>query len=415
MLAPEPLVNGFSTPQPLTKAQELAIPDQEPPRPENGFKYNVSKPYIDPIAKEKVLKVIDRGEISSATQPVREFEEALCRFYTVSWAKACSSGYTALVLALKNGKIGKDDEVLIPSLTMIAVATAVRTVGARPVFVDCEKDELNPSVDKYREAFARARRPKALIVTHTYGVPADCEALRAFCDEKGIIFIEDIAESIGSKYKDRWVGTFGHFAAASLYANKLITAGDGGFLLSTIGGGEEKARSDCHANHGFTKGLHFVHWEFSGNYKMSALNAAFVTPSVAAIPTLVADREQTAQEYRLHLDGLEGLWTMPINQYGPDTPWVFGVTVETKAIRTFVRRKMAEDGIETRDYFFPLHLQPCVTNEYGPQDCMPNAEWLGSTGFYLPTYYGLTKKDVIFISSSLKTALEEARESKHLV
>ena len=389
----------------LSPKQSQALPDPEPRKPEQGWRLPVSRPFIAAGAKEGVAKAIETLEISSAAKPVKDLEAELCAFYSVPWAKGCNSGYSALLLALKNAGVGEGDEVVVPALTMMAVATAVKDVGAKPVFVDCEGgNALNPSVQQYQEAITK--NTKALIVTHTYGVPADGPGLRELCNEFNLIFIEDIAEAIGTQCGGKYAGTFGHYAAASLYANKAITAGDGGFVLSSVEGG--KPRAESHVNHGFTTGHHFVHWEFSGNYKMSSLQAAFILPSIAKIPEVMQDRLRIATHYRCLLRDTPGLELMPINPFGADTPWVFGVIVPSKHIRTLVRQKMADDGIETRDFFFPLHLQPCVVNLLGEEPTLPNAERLGQTGFYLPTYYGITDKDIAFIAESLKHALSES-------
>ena len=392
----------------LSADQQLAFPDPEPPRPEGGWKIPVSRPFISDKAEENVLAIIREGLISSATEPVRKFERELESFYSALWAKACSSGYAALVLALKNARVGPAHEVVIPSLTMVAVVSAVVEVGAKPVFVDCAKHKdgtlsLNPSVDQYRAEINE--RTKAIIVTHTYGVPADSPALKELCEKHNIFLIEDIAEAIGTMCNGEYVGTFGHYAAASLYANKSITSGDGGFVLCNASLREGKSLANAHANHGFTPGHHFVHWEFSGNYKMCGLAAALVTPSVEMIPQVMEDRLRIATKYREHLSEVADLTLMPINPHGPDCPWVFGVTVKSKNVRTFVRKQMAVNGIETRDYFFPLHLQPCVVDKFGPQLPLPNAEKLGRTGFYLPTFHALKNEDIAYISSCLKQAL----------
>ena len=389
----------------LSPKQLEALPDSEPVKPERGWRYSVSRPFIAPGAKDSVVKAIEAEEVSSAAKPVKDLERELCSFYSVLWAKGCNSGYSALLLALKNATIGEGDEVLIPSLTMSAVVTAVKDVGAKPVFVDCEGgNSLNPSVQQYREAITK--NTKGIIVTHTYGVPADGPGLRDLCNEQNIVFIEDIAEAIGTQCGGKYVGTFGHYAIASLYANKAITAGDGGFVLSSVEGGKKRAES--HVNHGFTPGHHFVHWEFSGNYKMSSLQAAFVLPAISKIPDVMQDRERIATQYRCQLGGTPGLELMPTNPFGADTPWVFGVIVTSKQIRSSVRHKMAEDGIETRDFFFPLHLQPCVVKLFGEEPTLPNAERLGQTGFYLPTYYGISDEDIRYIAESLKHALSES-------
>ncbi len=381
------------------------IPDAEPRRSSNGFRIQVSKPFIPQGAKERILRAIDQETISSATTVVEEFEDELRRHFGVPFAKACSSGYSALVLGLKLAHIGAGADVLIPSFTMAAVLTSVLSVGANPVFVDCAKGQFNPSVAEYEKRLTPDTR--ALVVAHTYGVPADCSELQAFCAANNLTFIEDIAEAIGTDYRGRLVGTFGDFACASLYANKTITAGDGGFVLSTRKDEDLRDRANSYANHGFTKDFHFLHFEASGNYKMSGLQAAFATPAVARIPEVMRDRNRIGKSYCRHLSGVAGLTLMPRNPHGLDAPWMFGVMVDSKETRKRVRQHLADAGIETRDYFFPLHLQPLVLELKGEQiEEFPNAEHVGTTGFYLPTFYQIRDEDILEICTQLKTALQ---------
>ena len=382
------------------------LPDAEPQPPKDGFRIQVSNPFIPPGAKERIVKAVDEGTISSATKVVEEFEDELRRHFGVPFAKACSSGYSALVLGLKLARIGPGDDVLIPSFTMAAVLNSVLTVGAKPVFVDCANGgQLNPSITEYEARLTAKTR--ALIVTHTYGVPADCSGLRKFCNTNGLVLIEDIAEAIGADYYGKLVGTFGDFACASLYANKTITAGDGGFVLSTRTEEDLRDRANSYANHGFAKDFHFVHFEASGNYKMSGLQAAFITPAVAMIPEVMKDRSRIAEVYREQLSGVTGLTLMPRNPHGKDAPWMFGVMVDSKQIRKRVRQKLANAGIETRDYFFPLHLQPFLLalQEHDSVEELPNAELIGTTGFYLPTYYQIRDEDIQDICKQLTVAL----------
>ena len=391
-------------------SERLKYPDPEPSFSVNGIpKMQVSYPFIPPGAKETVMKAIEDGKISSATSVVQEFEAELRMFFQVPFAKACSNGYSAILLALKLANVKQEDQVLMPTFTMAAVVNAVFTVGARSVFVDCEEGQFNPSVEQYEQHITQYT--KALIVTHTYGVPAQCSPLKSLCKAKGITLIEDIAEAIGSEYCSKLVGTFGDFACASLYANKTITAGDGGFVLSNCDLTEAKQlnqRANSYANHGFSKDFHFLHFESSGNYKMSGLQAAFATPAVALITEVMQDRERIADCYRKQLAEISYLSLMPKNPYGRDAPWMFGVMVESKKVRTEVRQKLADDGIETRNFFFPLHLQPMVLKSLGDLgERHPHAEKLGMTGFYLPTFYGMKNTDIENVTRCLKKALQD--------
>ena len=384
------------------------LPGSEPTPPNGKFLLQVSYPYIPKEAKEAVLKAIDEGTISSATKVVEELEVELCKYFGVSFAIACSSGYSALVMGLKLASIQTGADVLMPSFTMVAVVNAVLAVGANPVFVDCAEGQLNPSLAEYEKSLTS--KSQCLIVTHTYGVPADCLGLQKFCTLHNLIFIEDIAEAIGTEYNGRLVGTFGDFACASLYANKTITAGDGGFVLSTHAANDLKQRAKSYANHGFSQNYHFVHFESSGNYKMSGLQAAFVKPAVSKIREIVVDRNRISRIYRQLLEGFPGITLMQINPYGLDAPWMFGIMFDSKKTREEIRRKLAEAGIETRNFFFPLHLQPLVMKIKNKKvENLPCSEQLGATGIYLPTFYGITESDIYKVCKALKDCLQNRK------
>lgn len=377
-----------------------ALPDPEPTPPPGGFSVRVARPFIAEGAKERVVKAIEDGLVSSATSVVDDLENALCGVYGVPFAKACSSGYSALLLALRLADVGEGHDVLVPSFTMVAVLNAVLGVKATPVFVDCATGQLNPSVEKYAEKITR--KTAALIVTHTYGVPVDCVALQTFCRNRNIVFIEDIAEAIGTECGGKLAGTFGDFACASLYANKAITAGDGGFVLSTRKDQDLRERADSYVNHGFTRRYHFVHLEGCGNHKMSGLQAALVTPAVTQLPKVMDDRNRIAKKYRSELKSVPNLTPMPENQWGKDTPWVFGVLADSKATRKRLRQSLASAGYETRDFFLPLHLQPLYLTSGGPAVSLPNSEDMGRRGFYLPTYFGMGEDVIEDICKCLK-------------
>ena len=386
------------------RVQEM-LPDPEPTPPNGKFLLQVSYPYIPREAKEEVLKAIDEGTISSATKIVEKLEEELCEYFAVPFAIACNSGYSALVMGLKLASIQTGADVLMPSFTMIAVVNAVLAVGANPVFVDCAEGQLNPSLAEYKKSLTSKSR--CLIVTHTYGVPADCVRLQKFCKLHNLIFIEDIAEAIGAECSGKLVGTFGDFACASLYANKTITAGDGGFVLSTHAKEGLKQRAKSYVNHGFSQNYHFVHFEHSGNYKMSGLQAAFVKPAVSKIREIVVDRSRIARMYRLLLEGCPGITLMQMNPYGLDAPWMFGIMFDSKIKREEVRRELADLGIETRNFFFPLHLQPLVIKlENYKVENLPHSEQLGSTGIYLPTFYGMTESNIYKVCEALRNCLQ---------
>ena len=379
------------------------IPAPEPKPPINGYLLRVSRPYISPKSRERVLRAIDENTISSGSKVVNEFETKLKEFYSLPFAKGCSSGFSALVLALKYAGIGKGDDVIIPSFTFVAVVNAVFTVEANPIFVDCAEGQFNPSSSNYEEKITAST--KAIIVAHTYGVPADCHALSTLCKSRGILLIEDIAEAIGTRYKGKLVGTFGDFACSSLYANKVITSGDGGFVISKKEPDPLIAYS--YGNHGMLKDIRYFHLVQCGNYKMSGLQAALVIPAVNEIPMVMEDRKRISLSYRKHLSNVPGIVLQPANIYDVDAPWLMGVLAKSKQHRTAYRKDLSKDGIETRDFFFPLHLQPSVIDQIGlGKESLCNAVHLATHGFSLPTCYGLKEEEIELVCNSLKKAVK---------
>ena len=277
-------------------------------------------------------------------------------------------------------------------------------VGARPIPVDNAIGAYNPSILEIEAA--ASEQTKAVIVTHTYGVPVeDMESISALCYKRGWSLIEDISESAGvstttAAGSQRLLGTFGNFACASMYANKLLHAGDGGFVLAKDA--VHRYRLGSLVNHGFTRSYHFVHLEEAPNFKISGLSAAMACGNLDWVEYIMRHRNILARTYRRCLQSTP-LALMPA--CGPnDTPWVFGVCCANKAQRHSLRKLLAEYGVETRNYFFPIHAQPAYRDQIPPTvKHFPNADHLAETGFYLPTYTALTEKDVEWICSIVES------------
>lgn len=198
------------------------------------------------------------------------------------------------------------------------------------------------------------------------------------------------------------VGTFGDFAVTSLYANKPITAGDGGWVHARDQKHHDRLKSLV--NHGFDPAYHFLHFEVAPNAKMNGLGAAFVCSQVKTLPEVMEYRGQVASWYRQELAGISGTLRC-IEQRQIDAPWVFGVETNDRRSRDELRDHLAVHGVETRNYFYPLHLEPAnfYGDEVGVYDIvLPNAERLAQTGFYLPTHSFLQPDDVLYICTVIR-------------
>ncbi|CAM4962881.1 unnamed protein product [Rotaria socialis] len=392
-------------------------PDIEP-KPNSGtWTYRVAVPFISYHALSNVFKSLVSHSISSAAYPVAEMAHELRRLFDVPVAQPCANGFISLLLALQSAHIGEDsnDCVLVPSFTMIAVPNAVLYAGATPIFVDNSCDKYNPGVDEYDEAarlVPENYKIKAIIVTHTYSIPADIEQLHDMCVKNNWLLIEDISESIGVTINGKLLGTFGSYACASLYANKIITAGDGGFVLSKDPSVATRLASIV--NHGFTPSYHFVHFEPCINGKINGLGAALVTPAIKQISQVIHHRSCMAQWYRQGLCAITEYIKFSPRAGDADGPWVFGIECQSRMDRDRLRHYLAfEHGIETRNYFPSLNIQAAFDNlpTFARATC-PHAMRLAEIGFYLPSHYWLREDDVFNICQAIIAFYNKSKDWK---
>jgi len=386
----------------LPKRIKDSMPSPEPKPGEKGWLYRVLEPYYSRECVDNVMHAMLEGQISSGAAWPRKMVQEICSLYKVPVALPTSSGASALHVALLACNLGPQDMVLVPALTMVAVANMVKMVGAKPIYCDCAPDSVNPSIAELIEK--ATPRTKAVIVCHTYGVACrDIVAIRDLCKEKGWWLVEDICEAMGTRADNgELVGTFGDFAVTSLYANKPITAGDGGWVHARDQKHHDRLKSLV--NHGFDPAYHFLHFEVAPNAKMNGLGAAFVCSQVKTLPEVMELRGQVASWYRRELAELAGS-VRCIEQRQIDAPWVFGVETKDRKSRDELRDHLAAHGVETRNYFYPLHLEPAnfYGDEVGVYDIvLPNAERLAQTGFYLPTHSFLQPDDIRYICTVIR-------------
>jgi len=325
------------------------MPSPEPKPPEGGWIYRVLEPYYSKESVDNVMQAMLEGQISSGSVWPRKLASEICALYSVPFALPTSSGASALHVALLACNLNPQDHVLVPAFTMVAVANMVKIVGAKPVYCDSAEGSLNPGAAELLEK--ATPRTKAVIVCHTYGVACkNIEEIATLCSERGWWLIEDICESMGAKAPNgSLVGTFGDFAVSSLYANKQITAGDGGWIHATDSKHHDHVKSLI--NHGFDPAYHFLHFETAPNAKMNGLGAAFVCSQVRLLPFLMQHRGQLAKWYREQLADVPGLKCMEQATY--DAPWVFGVETKDRKTRDKLRDHLASYSVETRNYFYP--------------------------------------------------------------
>lgn len=277
-------------------------------------------------------------------------------------AVGLASGTAALHLALKLAGVRRDDEVFCPTLTFAASANPIVYEGARPVFLDSERESWNLDPNVLEDAFKSRRvRPKAVVVVHLFGQTANLDPIVSLCERYGSVLIEDAAEALGASYRGKPAGTFGATAAFSFNGNKIITTSGGGMLVTERVEWADKAR--FWAQQSREPGVGFDHRELGYNYRLSNLLAAVGRGQLRVLADRVAQRRAIAFRYRdaFQSEGLgEAISLMPQAPWGLHTNWLSCFTVDEKALgcsRDFLIESLAAHEIESRPVWKPMHCQ----------------------------------------------------------
>jgi perosamine synthetase len=361
----------------------------------------VSEPRLDGNELRYVTECVESNWISSAGPFVRRFEERFAAAAGCAFGVSCASGTTALHLAVAALGIDAGDEVIVPTFTMVATASAVHYVGATPVFVDADEDTWNMNVGRIEAAITP--RTKAIIVVHTYGHPADMDPILAIAARHRLFVIEDAAEAHGARYHGRPVGSLADVACFSFYANKIITTGEGGMV--TTNNPELATTARRLRDHAFGDTRHFWHEWHGFSYRMTSLQAAIGLAQTERLDDLAERRRTTAALYQTLLQDVPGL-VLPRERPGVMSVfWMYGLLVEDAVgcSRDELRTRLACNGIETRTFFVPLHLQPVYFMPYDPAR-FPIADALCRTGMYLPSSAGLSDQDIRCVAQAVADA-----------
>ncbi len=323
------------------------------------------------------------------------FENDVARFlgHEVHVA-ALSAGTAALHLALIQCGVVAGDEVICQSMTFSASANPIAYQGAIPVFIDSESDTWNMCPyalqEAIRDRIAKGKKPKAIIVVHLYGMPAKMDEILAIANEYEIPLIEDAAEALGSTYKGRACGTFGHFGVLSFNGNKIITTSGGGALVCQTKGDKEKAvflstqaRDDA---------PHYQHSHIGYNYRMSNICAGIGRGQMEVLKGRIDARRQMTAFYQEIFRGVGGVEVFAApNDDHYTNHWLSAITIDSEVAacdREDLRLALLEDNIESRPLWKPMHMQPIFHNYpyYGTNV----AEALFNDGLCLPSGSNLT-------------------------
>jgi perosamine synthetase len=353
----------------------------------------VGAPNLTEADRQAVLECLETGWISSEGPQVAAFEERFSATLGRRHGVAVSSGTAGLDIAVRALGLGPGDEVLVPSLSIISCARAIVESGARPVPVDCDAADWNARLDHFQER--RTSGTKAILLVHLYGLSADLDPILSWAREQGLAVIEDASQALGLRYRDRPCGSFGDISVFSLYANKVITTGEGGMVLCDSLPLAEKCRAL--RNLCFDPARRFWHQELGWNYRLTALQAALGIPQLTRLPDIVRRKRQLGLAYHHAFQSLSTLVGAPsATEYALNVYWAYGLVVAPDApfTRDELTKGLQERGIGTRTFFYGLHQQPALLKE-GLVDTvsLPVTELLSERGFYLPSGLGLSDED----------------------
>lgn len=359
----------------------------------------VNKPYITIEDAKEVYKTVKSGWVSSSGEKILEFENKIANLTNRKFACAVSSGTAALEIAVKSLGIKKNDEVIMPAFTIISNAIAIIKCGAKPVLIDSDLETWNINIDLIEAKITK--KTKALMIPHIYGFPCDMRPIKKLCKKFNLYLIEDAAEMLGQHYKKKPCGSFGDISTFSFYANKHITTGEGGMILTNK---KDLYNKFCELrNLNFGKNNRFNHNDISWNYRFTNIQAALGLNQLKRIKKIIKIKRNNGNLYYERLKNNKNIVLQKKDcVYAKNIYWVFGVLLKNKKknYKNNIQKELLKKGIETRPFFWPMHKQDIFKKlGYFRNESYKNSEYLSKNGFYLPSGVNLKKKEIIYITN----------------
>ena len=366
----------------------------------------VNRPLIIGNEKKYLLDCINSGYISSVGKYVKKFENKFAKYIGKKYAVSVSNGTTALQIAMDALELKKNSEVIMPAFTIISCIYPVIRNELKPILVDSDIKNWNLDIDLLKKKITP--KTKCIIAPHIYGLPVDMSPLMKIAKEKKIYVIEDTAEAIGLDYNGKKCGSFGDLSTFSFYANKHITTGEGGMILTDNLKLAEKCKSL--RNIYFNDVRRFKHFELGWNSRFTNLQAAVGLAQLEKIKYFVSIKRKIGALYQKNIVSNKNFnKPQTIFKNSKNIYWVYGIVLKNKFKNKlqFIKKKLHKNNIETRDFFYPLHKQP-ILNKLGlfKNERYPNAEYISKNGFYIPSGLGMTKNEQLNVIKVINKVLE---------
>jgi perosamine synthetase len=364
------------------------------------MKIPVSIPDLSGNEENYVVDAIRSTWISSTGSYVKRFEKEFAEIAGTRYALSVANGTLALHLAMIALDVAPGDEVIVPSLTYIATANAVKYMGGTPVFVDV--DPATWCMDPGKIEAVVTPRTKGIIPVALYGHPADLDPINAIARKHGLWVVDDTAEAHMARYRGRPAGSLAPISTFSFYGNKIITSGEGGAL--TYDDPDLDRRLRMLRSQGMDPNRRYFFPIIGYNFRLTNIACALLCAQLERKDQIMARRQAIFASYREQLGAVPGIGFQPVAEWAVAAPWLFCITVDRDRFgidRDVLAEKLEQKGVETRPFFVPLHtLPPYETGGSSPAH-FPVTDQLGREGLNLPTFGGMTDEQINYVCKTI--------------
>lgn len=351
------------------------------------------QPYLDNKEFESIKSCFDANWITEGPKS-KEFVEKLCKLIGVKYAVLASNGTLSIYMALKAIGIKRGDEVIVPNFTFIASANAVEMCGAKPIFVDIGED-LHMDLAKCKKLITK--KTKAIMPVHIYGMACNMDKIMEFAKRYELKVIEDAAQAIGINWNGKHAGTFGDAGSFSFFADKTITTGEGGLVVTND---EEVYKKLLYIrNQGRIDRGSFIHPEIGYNFRMTDIQSAIGLVQLSKLDEIIDKKLKILATYKKYLRK-----DFPIIEPPTESNHIpFRVCITVNGGSSDLMKHMANNNIETRTFFYPLHKQPCYAKNIKKytKNSFTISEKMYSEGVCLPSFVGITEEQIKYICEKI--------------
>lgn len=371
----------------------------------NNKFFPVNIPFISKKNVTDVSKSISSGWISSEGPDVKFFEKKLSKYIGRKYGIAVSSGSAALEISVKSLNLKSGSEIIIPNFSIISTALAVIKNNHKPVLIDAHPRNWNMKINDIEKKITK--KTKCIIATHIYGYPLEMDKIERICKKHNLFLIEDAAEMLGHKYKNKFCGSFGDISIFSFYPNKHITTGEGGMILTNKKKFELKCKDLRNLCFGTGKNR-FQHSDVGWNYRLTNIQASLGLSQLENLEKNILRKKKIGSLYYQYLKNIDNIYIQPPKDKNLENIyWVFGIVLDKKINKSKITGELLKRGVQTRPFFYPMHKQSILKKFKFKKQNFINSDHLSSKGFYLPSGIGLKNKDIYQICEIFKKIIKK--------